>query len=85
MGDDCPHLAEDQIDLYAKALFSITQTVFEIRRSSTGLRRESIHDVALIVGECSALLKLHLGDRIAVENKVIERLVEPDPARHRVV
>jgi hypothetical protein len=40
------------------------------------LRRDSIHDVALIVGECAALLKLHLQDRITIENKVIKRLVE---------
>jgi hypothetical protein len=42
----------------------------------SGLRQDSIHDVALMVGECCALLKLHLQDRIAIENKVIKRLVE---------
>jgi hypothetical protein len=89
VGEDCPHLAEDQIDLYAEALFTIAQKVFEVRRATVrkpfmpnerfGLRQESVHDVALIVGECAALLKLHLTDRITVENKVIEHLVKPVP------
>jgi hypothetical protein len=84
-----PYLAEDEIDPYAEALFRIAEIVFQTRRLQRkpflppepgkrfGLNQESIHDVALIVGECSALLKLHATDRITIENKVIERLVKP--------